>query len=49
MIKAIDWYCDKALPWVYAGLVLLHTFKGSIGWATAVFFIYYTLISRRPA
>ena len=48
MIKCIDWFCDKALPFVYAGLVLLHAAKENIGWVSAAFLICYTFILRRP-
>jgi hypothetical protein len=48
MIKSINWCCDKALPVVYAGMILLQTAKGNIGWATAAFLICYTFILRRP-
>jgi hypothetical protein len=48
MIKSIDWCCDKALPVVYSGVILLHAAKENIGWATAAFLICYTFILRRP-
>ena len=47
-MKTINLFCDKALPILYAGLVVLHAGKEKIGWATAAFFIGYTLILRRP-
>jgi len=48
MIKCIERCCDKALPLVYAGLVLLNAAKENIGWVTATFLICYTFILRRP-
>jgi len=48
MIKFIERCCDKAMPFVYAGLVLLHAAKGNIGWFTGAFLICYTFILRRP-